>query len=63
MLSHFFLSINLQNHSWLNIEGSNDEKKIQRRFKIILGFIRYNNIIIILLHKPNDRDDQSTNSL
>ena len=43
----------------LNIEGSNDEKKISKEdfVKIILGLHSMdNNIIIILLHKPNDRD-------
>jgi len=43
----------------LNIEGSNDEKKISKEDvkKIILGLHSMdNNIIIILLHKPNDRD-------
>jgi len=43
----------------LNIEGSNDEKKISNEDvkKIILGLHSMdNNIIIILLHKPNERD-------
>jgi ADP-heptose:LPS heptosyltransferase len=43
----------------LNIEGSNDEKKISKEDlkKIILGLHSINNnIIIILFHKPNDRD-------
>ena len=43
----------------LNIEGSNDEKKISNEDvkKIILGLHAINNnIIIILLHKPGDKD-------